>query len=178
MIFKKKEKEKERGKSGVDRSCVAAFCKTNSGATLKWNFWLPQSEELIKRNWAKALIVLSVQKLLLENCISKARTKRRRYTGLQDVLGGFPILIYWINYKTQWINNTNMQVNVTLILLSIPLVRLQRCNRERLKSAKSKKNIILLFPCKAGAVTAGKNQASDIKTDTKAVSRLFILNMK
>lgn len=92
--------------------------------------------------------ILCTKALACKIYISKARTKRRRYPGLQGVLGGFPVLIYWINYKTQWINNTNMQVKVTLILLSIPLaysVWLQRRNREQLKSAKSK-NIILLFP--------------------------------
>lgn len=62
MILSKGEK---KGKFGVDKTYVATFCKTNSGAALKWNFWVPQSEELIKRNWSKALIVFSAQKLLL-----------------------------------------------------------------------------------------------------------------
>lgn len=148
-IFNVIKQRKKRANLGLTKIC-GCILQNKSRSCFEVEFLAAAVWGINKKKLSQSCdCILCTKALACKNCISKARTKRRQYPGLQDVLGGFPILIYWMNYKTQWINNTNMEVNVTLILLSIPLVssvRLQRCNRERLKSSKSEKNIILLFP--------------------------------
>lgn len=113
-------KQKKRGTFWLDKSYVATFWKTNSGAALKRNFCLLQSGQWIKRNRGKALCCLHksscLQKLNFQN-----QNKEKGVSRFEGHVGRISCVFLPDKLENTKFTNTNTQVREALISLSILL---------------------------------------------------------